>query len=410
MRSPTHSSAFAIIALLAALSLPLGSHAESLAPVQAPAIPSGENGKHPSAGSPAVPSTPAPADSTAKSPNHLSPGSKQPVEAGKTSIRKEVDSLSPADLDTIVSVVKERYVEPEALSETDLKRDTVQGMLDRLGPGVVLLSEPSPPLGEPAPVKTETLPNKAGYIRLGTLTPAALEETAAALKKFSAEHAPALILDLRAVPAGTNFEAAAEVSRLFCPKGKLLFTVQKPKAKSEIFTSKDDPLWQGILVVLVSSASSGNAELIAGTLRLVANGMVIGQPTKGEAAEFAEQPLSEGRRLRLAIAQGVLADKVAIVPHGLQPDLPVETSLADTATVLKQELEKGAAALVLEPHYARMNEAALVAGTNPDLDRVIANQQNKGEKNKDPLRDVVLQRAIDFVTTITIYQPGGKSR
>jgi hypothetical protein len=51
-----------------------------------------------------------------------------------------------------------------------------------------------------------------------------------------------------------------------------------------------------------------------------------------------------------------------------------------------------------------MNEAALVAGTNPELDAIQATQKAKGEKPKAALRDAVLQRAVDFITTIAIYE------
>ena len=51
-----------------------------------------------------------------------------------------------------------------------------------------------------------------------------------------------------------------------------------------------------------------------------------------------------------------------------------------------------------------VDEAALVAGTNPELDALAAAQRAKGEKPKTtPLRDAVLQRALDFVTALSVY-------
>ena len=44
------------------------------------------------------------------------------------------------------------------------------------------------------------------------------------------------------------------------------------------------------------------------------------------------------------------------------------------------------------------------------LEAIQAAQKAKGEKAKPALRDVVLQRAIDFITTISLYEkkPGKK--
>jgi len=89
--------------------------------------------------------------------------------------------------------------------------------------------------------------------------------------------------------------------------------------------------------------------------------------------------------------------------------LAVEVSARDEAEVLKLGLEKGVGGLVFETERERLNEAALVAGTNPEIDAEEAAQRD-GSGNEDakaPLYDTVLQRAVDLVTTIRIF--GGKA-
>ncbi len=86
-----------------------------------------------------------------------------------------------------------------------------------------------------------------------------------------------------------------EVCRRFVPKGKVLFTVKKPNVKlEEVLTSKDDPEFRGILVVLVDRDTAGAAEVIAAVLRTHVKAMVIGQQTRGEAVEFKDIPLQSG--------------------------------------------------------------------------------------------------------------------
>ena len=126
--------------------------------------------------------------------------------------------------------------------------------------------------------------------------------------------------------------------------------------------------------------------------------------------EFAELPLASGKLLRVAVAEVALPEDVRVFPGGVKPDLIVPVPLETTAALLKQELEKGVSEFVFEVERPRLNEASLVAGTNPDLDAIQAAQKIKGEKAKAQLRDAVLQRAVDFITTIAIYQrkPTGK--
>ena len=256
-----------------------------------------------------------------------------------------------------------------------------------------------------SPFRAEILDNRIGYVRLGAISPANVGELDAALQKFTTSNLPALILDLRATPAGSDFEQTAEICRRFSPKGKVLFSVKKPNIKQEqILTSKEDPKFHGILVAVVDRATAGNPEVIAAVLRTHANAMIIGQQTCGEAAEFAVFPLSNGRALRIAVAEVSLPDSVPVFPGGVKPDLAVDVPAETTEQVLKLELEKGVSEFVFERERPRLNEAALVAGTNPELDAAQLAQKSKGEKAPTPSRDVVLQRAVDFITTIAIYE------
>jgi hypothetical protein len=329
-----------------------------------------------------------------------------PKKAPPLTTRGAVDALSDGELDQVIHLLKDNYIKPEALSETEQHRATVQGLLDRIAPGAAIVEVTASAEAGASPFRSEILDSRIGYVRLGAISPANVGELDAALQKFTSGNLPAVVVDLRATPPGSDFEQTAEICRRFCPKGKVLFSVKKPNIKQEqILTSKDDPKFRGILVALVGRSTAGNAEVIAAVLRTHVNALVIGQQTRGEAAEFSEFPLSNGRALRVAVAEVSLPDSVPVFPGGVKPDLAVDVPAETTEQVLKQELEKGVSAYVFESERPRLNEAALVAGTNPELDAAQLAQKNKGEKSA-PLRDAVLQRAVDFVTTIAIYQKG----
>lgn len=334
-----------------------------------------------------------------------------PATAQAPAARSPVDALNEAELDQVLQLLQDNFIQPAALDPVDLRRATVQGLLERLAPGAAILQAPAGGGGGMAPFRAETLDHRIGYARLGAIAPGNVAELDTALEKFADAKIAALVLDLRATPAGSEFEQTAEICKRFCPKGRVLFSVKKPNLKQEqILTSKDEPKYRGILVVLVDGDTAGNAEVIAAVLRTHVNALVIGQQTRGEAVEFAEFPLAEGRVLRVAVAEVALPENVSVFPGGVKPDLRVEVPQETTNTLLEEELKKGVSEFVFETERPRMNEAALVAGVNPEWDALQATQKNRGEKPRAPLRDAVLQRAVDFITTIAIYQrkPGAK--
>ena len=325
--------------------------------------------------------------------------------AQDTPLRESVDALSDADVKDFLRVLRENYIKPDALSEAELSRAAIQGIIERLAPGASLRPATGAGAVEASPFRSEIINGSAGYLRVGSLQAENLAALDAALADIAAKKIGAVILDLRATPAGSEFAQAAEVCKRFCPKGKVLFTVKKPTVKEEqILTSKEDPKFTRLLVTLVDSDTAGAAEIIAAVLRTHAKALVIGQRTRGEAVEFSDIALPSGKLLRVAVAEAALPDATPVFPGGVKPDLAVEISQEMTREVLQQGLESGVAALVEETERDKMNEAALVGRRNPELDAMQAAQARKGEKPKAPLRDVVLQRALDFITTIGLYE------
>jgi hypothetical protein len=87
----------------------------------------------------------------------------------------------------------------------------------------------------------------------------------------------------------------------------------------------------------------------------------------------------------------------------VKPDLPVEMSVADKRQIFRLSGEKGMTPFVYETERPHLNEAALIAGTNPELDTSDAQRRSRA-REKQPARDSVLQRALDVVTSLEIYQ------
>jgi len=80
-------------------------------------------------------------------------------------------------------------------------------------------------------------------------------------------------------------------------------------------------------------------------------------------------------------------------------------SMPGKREIFQLSSEKGMAQFVYETGRPHMNEAALLAGTNPEVEAVEAAQQRRGKSpEKSPPHDPVLQRALDVVTSLEVYQ------
>ena len=355
--------------------------------------------------------SPAPSASVSASPSPAAgseaskPGKASTTPSATPDSRTIIDGLSQGDLDNALNLLKSNYVNPSALSDQELSRATLQGLLARLAPGVSIFSQP-PPNPEPSPFLAEILDDRIGYLRLGSLAKGNLDLMDAALQNFNSKMLKSVVLDLRATTAGSDFDLAAEVIKRFSPKGKVLFTVKKTSAKQErIITSNQDPSFQGLVVVLVDKDTSGAAEVVAAALRIFANAMIVGQNTPGQAVEFSDLTLPSGKILRIAVSEVVLPGNVSIFPNGVKPDVAVAMPAETKREIFRQSQEKGVSQFVFETERLHMNEASLVAGTNPELDALQAAQRIKSsERPKPQPYDVVLQHAIDLITSIGIYE------
>ena len=318
-----------------------------------------------------------------------------------------VNSLGPADLQAVITLLKSNFTDPDAITETELNRATVEGLLVRLPRGVMLLpGKDSPSVAAPNAFYSELIAGAIGYLRLGSLNGANLQALDRSLNAFAAKKVNALIVDLRASQATDDLAVAAEFAKRFSPNGKPIFTLRKPAGRQDrVFKSERDPAFRGLVMVLADGDTAGAAEAIAAALRFYDKGLIIGQPTAGRAADYSDLPLPNGKILRLAVAEMISPDGRSLFPEGVKPDLPVEMFLADKRQIFQLSGEKGMSPFIYEAGRPHMNEAALLAGTNPEVEAAEAAQQRRGRApEKSPPHDPVLQRALDVITSLEVYQ------
>jgi Peptidase family S41 len=350
--------------------------------------------------------TPAPTSTpTVKSAAPKSSTSSAPSAASPTPGTQEIiNSLGEADLQAALSLLKNNFANPDAITDTELNRATLTGLLMRMPGGfLVLPNRESAPTAIAAPFYSEVFEGHIAYLRLGSLNTANLKELDKTLSDFGAKKINAVILDLRASASG-DFAIGSEFAKRFCPKGKLLFSLRKQGARQDrSFSSDRDPSFQGLTAILADADTAGAGEVVAAVIRLYDKALLIGQATAACAVEYSDQPLPSGKILRVASSEAVLADGQSLFPVGLKPDLPVELPIAVKREIFRLSGEKGMAVFVYETERPHLNEAALIAGTNPELESVESSRLGRA-REKAQWHDSVLQRALDAVTSLEVYQ------
>jgi Peptidase family S41 len=349
-----------------------------------------------------VAQTPAPSPAPAKSNSPSALKSSTPAPTPSPSSEQLIDSLGEADLQAAIGLLKSNFTNPAAITDVELNRAMLAGLLVRVPGGLTILpSRENGPVEPTVSFYGELFENHIGYARLGSLNAQNLKELDRKLGEFAGKKIDALIIELR-VSGNGDFPTAAEFAKRFCPKGKTMFALRKQAARQDhTFTSDREPLFHGLMTVLSDGDTAGAAEAVGATLRFYNKALVIGATSAGRAVEYSDSPLPSGKIFRVATSEAVLPDGQSLFPGGLKPDLPVELAARDKNQIFRASGDKGMAQFVYETERPHLNEAALIAGTNPEIETDI---QPRGRSREKVLHDAVLQRALDVVTSLEIYQ------
>jgi len=316
-----------------------------------------------------------------------------------------VDTLDQSALQEAFRLLTNDYIQEEDLNPLEVNRAALQGLLERLDFGAMLLTEKT--LAErdsPFAFHHARAHESVGYVRFGRYTEEEIGRFDAALGEFQGEKAIThLILDLRSPQAQAEFSIASRILSRFRPPNELLFKIRRPgNDRPTLFVSAPESQSCRLQIVVLVDRETGNVgEIIAAVLKRRTDCLIIGEKTPGLAVEYQDTPLGEDRILRYAIAEVVLEDDSSIFRTGITPDLLTPTS-PKTKADLFRAIDGGRPLtdFLVQKERPRMNEAALVAGTDPEIDYYLLLSQNKPTPwDRPPLQDRALQQAVDLLDT-----------
>lgn len=314
-------------------------------------------------------------------------------------------AASPS-FDEVYSILKTNLTD---LSEVQLQKTAVEGLLEKLGGRALLLDSKALPQASqdsgPAVADTKVFDSGYGYLRLGNIGAGADKEVTRALADLSSRNKlSGLVIDLR-FAHGSDLPAALEVADCFFPPGLLIAAISGKGSRS---TGRQ---LQGTVpvAVLVNSETEDSAEVIAAALRGAKVGLLLGSTTAGRLSMYRDITLSTGQILRVASGVVKFDDGSTMPFNGVKPDIFVEVKLADEQKYLKDAYHTVAVAgKAGTPTQTsrQINEAELVRrhneGRDPNADA--AAMKKPVIKPKKVVRDPSLARAIDLLKGLNMVQ------
>lgn len=305
-------------------------------------------------------------------------------------------------IQTAFRVLQREYIRSGDLTLDELNRAALHGLLERLQFGAELVSRTEDSkLADPGGVQAEMLLPGIALLRPKAFRQAEIAVMELHLEKFVQDGAKHLILDLRASAAPGDFDVAAGMLGLFVPENEVLFkTRQMTDSNTEVLRSEREPLWKASVLVLIDGDTCNVGEAIAAVLRQRKQALLIGSATRGAAVRYETIPVDAHWSLRFARAEVLLPDDSSIFQKGLAPDFPINLTEKAKRAFFDPENKTRPASTISDTPRVRFNEAALVAGTNPELDSYIRRSAGEPLPEDQPKpRDTVLQRAVDFLIT-----------
>jgi carboxyl-terminal processing protease len=240
-------------------------------------------------------------------------------------LNEAVDRLR-GDPDTNVDVYVERDAQPGVKKFTITRAFIHPPSIDP--PARILTSAASP--GQPG--------GKVGYFHMQHFSANSAGDLAEALALFDKEKVKGIIMDLRGDPGGL-YEQAQRVADAFIKSGTLVSMVGVGGAQRKDETASDSGHEPTVPVaVLVNQNSASASEIVAGAMKNLDRGVVIGEGTFGKGSvqvlfdipspvPFGDKSDDDKLGLKLTTAQYLTPGDISIQGVGVIPDIEADALL-----------------------------------------------------------------------------------
>ena len=226
------------------------------------------------------------------------------------------------------------------------------------------------------------------YIRITSFTQKTFKNLVKEYNKLSLEmknNLKGLVLDLRNNPGGL-LDQAVSVSDAFLERGEIVSTRGRDNKGEQRYNASKGDITNGLpIVVLINGGSASASEIVAGALQDHKRGILMGTQTFGKGSVQTIIPVTSKGAVRLTTARYFTPSGNSIQAKGISPDIYVPQS----------KLE------ILENNNSRREadlRGALDSENKKDNNKSLSNDED------NPVNDYQLNRAIELIRSINVYE------
>lgn len=191
--------------------------------------------------------------------------------------------------------------------------------------------------------------DKIGYARLQKFSDNTSRDLRKVIEEFEQKGAKGLILDLR-FNTGGLLKESIEVSNLFIGRGKTVVSTKgRLKNQNQDFKADSDPATHLPLIVLINKGSASASEIVAGAVKDLGRGIIVGIKNQRSFGKGSVQTIEELNHsfekddngnyrpaaIRLTTAKYYTPSGISIDKVGVTPDIAVELPKGHEVDLLK---------------------------------------------------------------------------
>jgi len=170
-------------------------------------------------------------------------------------------------------------------------------------------------------VSDKILDGEIGYIDITSFDRVTFDQFSKAYNDLNGQRVKGLIIDVRNNPGGL-LKTVTDIANLLVPKGCIVYTEDKDGNRN--YTYSDGDRVDVPLALLVNGNSASASEVLAGAVKDMEAGVLVGTQTFGKGLVQTIYPLPDGSAVKVTIAKYYTPSGVCINGTGIAPDFVVD--------------------------------------------------------------------------------------
>ena len=172
-------------------------------------------------------------------------------------------------------------------------------------------------------VGSEMVNDNIAYIQIASFNEGTADEFINAYKEIQNNNPKALIIDLRNNGGGL-VEESLKIADTMVEKGKALLITENKEKKEKVDKSRQNPIINIPVVLLINENTASASEILAGALRDDCNIRIVGKNSYGKGVIQSVFSFTDGTGLKVTTEEYFTPNKNVINKVGIKPDIEVD--------------------------------------------------------------------------------------